>query len=171
MFILKLSFAETLIEQETSFFYFQLIIVRSIYKVLCVYLKVTVPVCGKCITDYPLWAKPVTEVANLTERKNPHTPVYGIKEFVCLSVVIFWYWREHWINTSTLIKKFSLYVQRNSFYELFKIWTIFDELVYFRFFAFSDIIKKIRYPSRIKDFDFKNKYSKLVLNPLINQLN
>ena len=46
---------------------------------------------------------------------------------------IFWYWREHWINTSTLIKKFSLYVQRNSFYELFKIWTIFDELVYFRF--------------------------------------
>ena len=26
------------------------------------------------------------EVANLTERKNPHTPVYGVKEFVCLSV-------------------------------------------------------------------------------------
>ena len=26
------------------------------------------------------------EVANLTERKNPHTPVYGVEEFVCLSV-------------------------------------------------------------------------------------
>ena len=27
------------------------------------------------------------EAANLTERKNPHTPpVYGVKEFVCLSV-------------------------------------------------------------------------------------
>ena len=35
---------------------------------------------------------PVTEaskeVANLTERKNPHTPVYGVKEFVCLSVCL-----------------------------------------------------------------------------------
>ena len=27
------------------------------------------------------------EVANLTERKNPHTPVYGVKEFVRLSVL------------------------------------------------------------------------------------
>ena len=26
------------------------------------------------------------EVANLTEIKNPHTPVSGVKEFVCLSV-------------------------------------------------------------------------------------
>ena len=26
------------------------------------------------------------ELANITERKNPHTPVYGVKEFVCLSV-------------------------------------------------------------------------------------
>ena len=26
------------------------------------------------------------EVANLTERKNPHTPIYGVKEFVCMSV-------------------------------------------------------------------------------------
>ena len=25
------------------------------------------------------------EVANLTERKNPHTPVYGVKEFVKIS--------------------------------------------------------------------------------------
>ena len=30
-------------------------------------------------------------MANLTERKNPHTPVYGVKEFVykCLSVTNF----------------------------------------------------------------------------------
>ena len=29
------------------------------------------------------------EVANLTERKNPHTPVYGVKKFVCLSNINF----------------------------------------------------------------------------------
>ena len=29
------------------------------------------------------------EVANLTWRKNLHTPVYGVKEFVCLSVMNF----------------------------------------------------------------------------------
>ena len=28
----------------------------------------------------------IIEVANWTESKNPHTPVYGVKEFVCLSV-------------------------------------------------------------------------------------
>ena len=34
----------------------------------------------------PRQAKRVREVANLTERKNPHTAVYGVKEFVRLSV-------------------------------------------------------------------------------------
>ena len=29
------------------------------------------------------------EVANLTEQKNTHTPLYGVKEFVCLSVANF----------------------------------------------------------------------------------
>ena len=29
------------------------------------------------------------EVANLTERKNPHTRVYGVKEFVRLSITKF----------------------------------------------------------------------------------
>ena len=29
------------------------------------------------------------EVENLTERKNPHTPVYGVKKFVPLSVIKF----------------------------------------------------------------------------------
>ena len=28
------------------------------------------------------------EVANLTERKNLHTPIYSAKEFVCLSVCL-----------------------------------------------------------------------------------
>ena len=36
----------------------------------------------------PLQAKPVKEVANLTQRKNLHTPVYGVEEFVCLSVCL-----------------------------------------------------------------------------------
>ena len=31
-------------------------------------------------------SKASSEVANLTERKNPHTPVHGVKEFVRLSV-------------------------------------------------------------------------------------
>ena len=34
----------------------------------------------------PRQAKRVREVANLTERKNPHTSVYGVRKFVCLSV-------------------------------------------------------------------------------------
>ena len=38
------------------------------------------------IASYPPASKASREVANLTERKNPHTPVYGVKEFVCLSV-------------------------------------------------------------------------------------
>ena len=36
-------------------------------------------------TIIPLRAKREREVANLTE-KNPHTPVYSVKEFVCPSV-------------------------------------------------------------------------------------
>ena len=45
---------------------------------------------GRFITNvFPLRAKRVREVANLTERKNRHTPVYGVKEFVRLSVINF----------------------------------------------------------------------------------
>ena len=36
----------------------------------------------------PLRAKRVREVANLTDRKNQHTPVYGVKEFGCPSVCL-----------------------------------------------------------------------------------
>ena len=35
----------------------------------------------------PPMSKGSREVANLTERKNPHTPVCGVKEFVRLSSV------------------------------------------------------------------------------------
>ena len=35
---------------------------------------------------YPPASKASREVANLIEIKNPHTPEYGVKEFVCLSV-------------------------------------------------------------------------------------
>ena len=38
------------------------------------------------IKNYPPASEASREVANLTERKNPRTPVYGVKEFVCLSV-------------------------------------------------------------------------------------
>ena len=36
----------------------------------------------------PPASKASREVANLTERKNPCTLVYGVKEFVCLSVCL-----------------------------------------------------------------------------------
>ena len=35
---------------------------------------------------YPPASEVSREVEHLTERKNPHTPVYGVKEFVCLSI-------------------------------------------------------------------------------------
>ena len=38
---------------------------------------------------YPPASEASREVANLTWRKNPHTPVYGVKEFACLSVAKF----------------------------------------------------------------------------------
>ena len=44
-----------------------------------------------CISYKILSSPPASKarrgLANLTERKNPHTPVNGVKEFVCPSVV------------------------------------------------------------------------------------
>ena len=40
--------------------------------------------CALC--NNPPASKGSREVANLTERKNPHAPVYGVKEIVRLSV-------------------------------------------------------------------------------------
>ena len=37
--------------------------------------------------SHPPASEASREVANLTERKNPHTPVYSVKEFVCLIVI------------------------------------------------------------------------------------
>ena len=37
--------------------------------------------------SHPPASEAIREVANLTERKNPYTPVYGVKEFVCLIVI------------------------------------------------------------------------------------
>ena len=42
-----------------------------------------------CQCLIPLGAKRIREVANLTESKNLHTPVYGVKEFVRLYVTNF----------------------------------------------------------------------------------
>ena len=41
------------------------------------------------IASYPPASKASREVANLTERKNPHTPVYGVKEFT-LATTLHW---------------------------------------------------------------------------------
>ena len=41
------------------------------------------------IFDYPLVNKASREVANLTVRKNPHTPLNAVKEFVYLSFTNF----------------------------------------------------------------------------------
>ena len=45
-------------------------------------------VCVLCYNFYPPASEARREVANLTERKNPHAPIYGVKEFVCLSVCL-----------------------------------------------------------------------------------
>ena len=38
--------------------------------------------------SFPPASEASREVANLTKRKNPHTPVLGVKEFVCLYVCL-----------------------------------------------------------------------------------
>ena len=38
----------------------------------------------QCLGDPPA-SEANREVANLTERKNPHTPVYGVKESVSIT--------------------------------------------------------------------------------------
>ena len=60
------------------------------------YLKRKLKLCsvilpGKTVQYYhnPPASEASREVANLTERKNPHTPIYGVKEFFCLSVINF----------------------------------------------------------------------------------
>ena len=37
---------------------------------------------------YPLASEASREEANLNERKNPHTPVYGVKEFSSIRYIV-----------------------------------------------------------------------------------
>ena len=46
-------------------------------------------ICKFPLESYPPLSEARMEVANLSERKNPHSPVYSVKEFVCLSVTNF----------------------------------------------------------------------------------
>ena len=47
---------------------------------------------------YPPASKESREVVNLTERKNLPTLVYGVKEFVCLSVCLCYVCPKKWGN-------------------------------------------------------------------------
>ena len=66
---------------------FKLLFLESGENCLLEYLVILLFVCfiGSCVF-YPPTSEARREVANLTERKNPPTPVFGVKEFVCLSV-------------------------------------------------------------------------------------
>ena len=61
---------------------------------------------------YPPASKASKEVANLTKRKNPHSSVYGVKEFVCLSVTKF---DINYLKTSNteLSNLFSMFASKN----------------------------------------------------------
>ena len=61
---------------------------RKLYIFLCV-SPVTLLRVITVVVLHPPARELSSKVANLTERKNPHTPVYGVKEFVCLSVTNF----------------------------------------------------------------------------------
>ena len=62
----------------------------QIINTLCKYLRCRplrdVHYCN--LLCYPPASKASREVANLTERKNAHILVYGVKEFFCLSVCL-----------------------------------------------------------------------------------
>ena len=72
--------------------------------------------------SYPPASKGSREVANLIERKNPHTPVYGVKEFVCLSVRLsITICHTNFTSTYFLYKKFDITSSRASNAKLFEI--------------------------------------------------
>ena len=58
---------------------------------------------------YPPASEASREVPNLTERKNPHNPVFGDKEFVCLSFCLFNFTKDclifHLNRTKNHLKK------------------------------------------------------------------
>ena len=53
------------------------------------FVGLTYLILGTRLCIHPPASEASREVANLTERKNPHTPVYGVKDFVCPSVTNF----------------------------------------------------------------------------------
>ena len=64
---------------------------------------------------YPPVSEASREVANLTETKNPHTPVYGVKEFVRLSLFFVYcglfYCCDHlriWLESIAAIEKAAI---------------------------------------------------------------
>ena len=71
---------------------------------------------GKQFLNYLPASVASRELANLTERKYPHTPVYGVKEFVCLSVCLsvrLW---------QTLTPIFSGLAEQNGLKKIYKIY-------------------------------------------------
>ena len=60
------------------------------------------------------------EVANLTWRKNTHTPVYGVKEFVCLCIVN--PWPPFWCKPKTLFLPPSSYFCSFLTFFMKKMW-------------------------------------------------
>ena len=65
---------------------------------------------------YPPASEASREVANLTERKNPHTPVHGVKNFVRLSVINF---NPNYLRTGKTEwanKKFGHLLKHKSYY-------------------------------------------------------
>ena len=51
------------------------------------FISLTSPMYEFISSSYPPVSQGSRELANLTERKNLHTPLHGVKEFVCLSVM------------------------------------------------------------------------------------
>ena len=58
--------------------------IDAIMTIVEIWNKIRLEYFFRCYTLYPPASESSREVANLTERKNPHPPVYGVKEFVCL---------------------------------------------------------------------------------------
>ena len=62
--------------------------VKALTKSIYIDKQLTYAIVPKPVKYYSPESEGSREVANLTERKNLHTPIYGVKEFVCLSVCL-----------------------------------------------------------------------------------
>ena len=67
---------------------FVLVLIKSYYDRFFKHVLLMSFDCCHCpSTDHPPASQVSREVANLTERKNPQTSGYGVKEFVCLFII------------------------------------------------------------------------------------